>query len=370
VEKDPLMNTPIAKASAKCWRTTWWPQKARFLKATGQTPQTGMKLLMRVKPDFHEAYGFSWIVTDIDPTFTLGDMQRRRQEIIETLKQEGVLDLNKQLPLPLFLQHIAVISSPTAAGWGDFQRQLLDNPYGLQFHLQLFPATMQGEQAEPTIIAALDQISRQQEKFQCVVIIRGGGATSDLASFDTLLLAENIANFPLPIITGIGHDRDLTIIDMVAHTHVKTPTAAAELLIERLLKVKEQIDSLEQRLHHTAQLTMQAEKQRLRHISQRLPTLYTIIKARQEALLERLHTQLRTAISSTLTQQAHHLQLLEQKALSLDPMLPLKRGYSITLYKGRPITPQTPITPGDQIETRLASKTLKSTVTEVMQGES
>ena len=211
-------NQPIARASAKCWKSVWQTAKPHFQRVTGQQLHAGMKVMLRVYAQFHESYGFSWIVTDINPEYTMGDMQRKRQEIIAQLKQEGVFDLQRQLTLPLFAQRIAVISSATAAGYGDFSRQLHDNEHGFCFHTELFQATMQGEQTEQSIIAALDEINQRLDDFDVVVIIRGGGATADLSGFDTLLLAENVANFPLPIITGIGHDRDESILDMISHT--------------------------------------------------------------------------------------------------------------------------------------------------------
>ena len=282
--------TPIAKASARCWASKWMIIRPYFERVTNQRLSAGMKVLLKVYPQFHEAYGFSWIVTDIDPTYTLGDMARKRQEIIRQLKEEGIFDLQKELELPLFCQRIAVISSETAAGYGDFCNHLTDNPYGFRFHTQLFPAIMQGEGVEQSIIAALNRIYKSVElkvesvefatahdnsrgsipngstdsravansglytlnstrnKFDCVVIIRGGGATSDMSGFDTLALAENVANFPLPIITGIGHDRDESIIDMVSHTRVKTPTAAAALLIEHLKAVLDALNDAQDRI--------------------------------------------------------------------------------------------------------------------------
>ena len=200
IQKDEQSATPIAKAQAKCWASKWMIIRPYFERTTGERLHAGMKVLLKVAPQFHEAYGFSWIVSDIDPTYTLGDMARKRQEIIRQLKEEGVFDLQRELELPLFCQHIAVISSETAAGYGDFCNQLSENPYGFQFRTRLFPATMQGEGVEQSIIAALERI--YDEPFDCVVIIRGGGATSDMSGFDTLALAENVANFPLPIITG------------------------------------------------------------------------------------------------------------------------------------------------------------------------
>ena len=234
VEKDLPGNTPVARARATCWRQTWAMLRPYFERTTEQTFRAGLKVLLKVYAQFHEAYGVSWIVTDIDPAFTMGDMARKRQMIIARLKEMGVFDLNRELEIPMFAQRIAVISSETAAGYGDFYRQLTDNEYGFTFEINLFPAIMQGERVEQSIIAALDKINARCDDFDCVVIIRGGGATSDMSGFDTLALAENVANFPLPVITGIGHDRDESVLDMVANTRVKTPTAAAALLISRL----------------------------------------------------------------------------------------------------------------------------------------
>ena len=248
VEKDETSNTPIARASAKCWKQTWAMLQPYFERTTGQSLRAGMKVLLKVYAQFHEAFGFSWIVTDIDPTFTLGDMAQRRQAIIRKLKEEGVFDLQRELTIPRFCQRIAVISAETAAGYGDFCRQLTENEYGLQFEPTLFPAIMQGEQVEQSVIAALNSIHEQINDFDIVVIIRGGGSTSDMSGFDTLALAENVANFPLPIITGIGHDRDECVLDMVSNMRVKTPTAAAAFLVDHLADTLQHLNDLQQRI--------------------------------------------------------------------------------------------------------------------------
>ena len=382
---------PLARASAKCWASKWMMIRPYFERTTGQQLHAGMKLLLKVYPQFHEAYGFSWIVTDIDPTYTLGDMARKRQEIIRQLKSEGVFDLQKELQLPMFCQHIAVISSQTAAGYGDFCNQLADNLYGFQFQTQLFPAIMQGEGVEQSIIAALEKIysltshlSPLTSPFDCIVIIRGGGATSDMSGFDTLALAENVANFPLPIITGIGHDRDESILDMVSHTRVKTPTAAAAFLIDHLKQVLEAINDAQERIaRHTSQKLSMLNTQ-LSSIAETLPRVFTNVRTRHEARLDALnnsiahHAQQRILNSQfsilnlekrlpilldrRLMTEKHRLQLLEEKAKSLDPALLLKRGYSITLKGGRALRDAATLHPGDEIETRLANGTIHSTV--------
>lgn len=340
VEKDERSNSPIAKASAKCWRQTWTLLHATFFRATGQPLRAGMKVLLRVYPQFHEAYGFSWIVSDIDPTYTIGDLARRRQEIIKTLKAQGVFDLQRELRLSPFAQRIAVISAESAAGYGDFCRQLLDNEYNLQFHTELFPAIMQGERVEQSVILALNLINNRIDDFDAVVIIRGGGATSDMSGFDTLPLAENVANFPLPIITGIGHDRDECVLDMVSHTRVKTPTAAATLLITHLCNTLQQVADAENVIAHYAQDRLQRHRLQLEHITTLLPHL-----------AQRLMT------------EAHHsLERIQLKLEGYDPQLLLQRGYSITLHSGQIVKSPQDVKSGDEIETRLKQGTIKSII--------
>ena len=360
IEKDEQTATPIAKASAKCWASKWILVRPYFERTTGQRLVAGMKVLLKVYPQFHEAFGFSWIVTDIDPTYTLGDMARKRQEIIRQLKEEGVFDLQKELTLPLFCQRIAVISSETAAGYGDFCNQLTDNPYGFQFQTQLFPAIMQGESIEQSIINALERIYDQP--FDCVVIIRGGGATSDMSGFDTLALAEHVANFPLPIITGIGHDRDESILDMVSHTRVKTPTAAAALLIDHLKEVLDTVNNAQNSITRLVQQKLSTLSTQLSSVSEAIPRLFSIVKTRQEAKIDALQQRLPMLIERRFLAENHRLQLMEEKLKALDPQLLLKRGYSITLHKGRAVKDATTLKAGDEIETRLAQGLIHSIV--------
>lgn len=345
-EKEEHTNTPVARASAKCWRQTWLMLQPAFERATGEPLRAGMKVLLKVYAQFHETYGFSWIVTDIDPTYTLGDMARKRQEIIRQLKEEGIFDLQRELSLPLFCQHIAVVSSAGAAGYGDFIRQLEDNPYGLYFDVALFPAIMQGEQVEQSIIAALDGIYsltsdlKHQTSFDAVVIIRGGGATADLSGFDTLALAEHVANFPIPIITGIGHDRDESILDMVSHTRVKTPTAAAAFLIDHLKQTLDRITTLQ---------TL-------------IPTLVSQVLSDGRHRIELLENRLSVAIERRFTDQKNHLRQLELMLQGFDPQLLLSRGYSITLHNGKAVRDPQQLRPGDEIETRVEKGAIRSVV--------
>ena len=375
IQRDDRNATPVAKASAKCWASKWSLVRPYFERTTGQRLRAGMKVLLKVYPQFHEAYGFSWIVTDIDPNYTLGDQARRRQEIIRQLKEEGVFDLQRELQLPRFCLHIAVISSETAAGYGDFASQLADSPFA--FRSQLFPAVMQGEGVEQSVIAALNRIyeatvasaaaavpvaSPTGLPFDCVVIIRGGGATSDMSGFDTLALAENVANFPIPIITGIGHDRDESILDMVSHQRVKTPTAAAAFLIDHAQTVLDCLNDAQNRIVRYAQQQLSLQDAQLSTLHSKIPTLFSLVKTRQEARLETLYTQLSTLISQKLTQECHRLELADEKLKALDPVLLLRRGYSITLKDGHSLRHPADVKPGDLIETRLEKGTIKSIV--------
>lgn len=384
VQKDLTGNSTVARASARCWRSTWASVRPGFEQVTGEHFRAGLKVLLQVHAQFHENFGFSWIVTDIDPEYTLGDMARRRQEIIRILKEEGVFDLNKELCLSLFASRIAVVSSESAAGYGDFCNQLDTNPYGFAFSVRLFPAVMQGERTEGSIISALDAINSEADDFDCVVIIRGGGAVSDLSAFDSLALAENVANFPLPVITGIGHERDESVLDMVANKRVKTPTAAAALLIENLKHTYDRIVQAQERISVSVSRRMDYERVRLERVSGRIPVLFSLVKTRQQARidslfarvgaaagrivaeerlrLDRLSVALAPAVRQRLSAEKHRLELLGQRISAVDPAILLRRGYSITLHNGRAVYSPDQLSDGDVIETRLAEGNVRSVV--------
>ena len=362
IEKDERSATPVARASAKCWRQTWVMVKPYFERTTGQQLRAGMKVLLRVYAQFHEAYGFSWIVSDIDPTYTLGDMARKRQEIIRQLKEEGVFDLQRELHIPTFAKRIAVISAEHAAGYGDFCRQLEDNDYGFKFDVTLFPAIMQGEQVEASVVDALNEIYQHISDFDVVCILRGGGATADLSGFDTLALAENVAQFPLPIITGIGHERDESILDMISNTRVKTPTAAAALLTDNLLRVLERLDDAGQRLSYAVNQRINSQKARMATLTTLIPTLALRMVSDQRHRIETTKSRLPIAIERRLTNQKHLLESLSLKLQGFDPQLLLSRGYSITLKDGRAVRDPQQLKPGDEIETRVEKGTIRSVV--------
>lgn len=383
VQKDPRGNALVAKARGMIWSNIYGMLKPYFERETGQTFTSGIKVLVKVTVDFHELYGYSLTVIDIDPAYTLGDMARRRKEIIRRLEEEGVLTLNKELEMPLLPQRVAVISSATAAGYGDFCNQLLNNADGLVFYPYLFAAVMQGDKVEASVIAALNAIYKEVDRWDVVVIIRGGGATSDLSGFDTYDLAANCAQFPLPIITGIGHERDDTVIDMVSHTRVKTPTAAAEFLInrmretasdleryityfhqtipERIAHSKERLEQWVARIPSRVQMRLQHERFRQERMAVRMNTAWQTRLLREEYRLK-LEQRLATAIDARLQRERHRLQLAQSQVEAASPELLLKRGYSLTLKDGKVVTDASALHPGDVLTTRVAKGEFKSEV--------
>lgn len=383
VQKDPRGNSLVAKARGMIWSNIYVMLKPYFERETGQTFTSGIKVLVKVTVDFHELYGYSLTVVDIDPAYTLGDMARRRKEIIFRLEEEGVLTLNKELEMPLLPQRVAVISSATAAGYGDFCNQLLNNSDGLVFYPHLFAAVMQGDKVEASVIAALNAIYKEVDRWDVVVIIRGGGATSDLSGFDTYDLAANCAQFPLPIITGIGHERDDTVIDMVSHTRVKTPTAAAEFLInrmretasdleryisyfhqtipERIAHSKERLEQWVARIPSRVQMRLQHERFRQERMAVRMNTAWQTRFLREEYRL-RLEQRLATVIEARLQRERHRLQLAQSQVEAASPELLLKRGYSLTLKDGKAVTDASALHPGDVLTTRVAKGEFKSKV--------
>lgn len=384
IEKDTQSNQIIAKARGAIWAKTFRMLKPYFEMETGQHFTSGLKVLVRVSIDFHEVYGFNLNVVDIDPSYTLGDLVRKRQEIIRQLQEEGVFTLNKELSLPALPQRIAVITSPTAAGYEDFINQLFYNKAGYPFYVKLFPALMQGEKTEESIIAALERIDSHRELFDAVVIIRGGGATSDLNSFDSYLLAANCAQFPLPIITGIGHERDDTIIDLVAHTRLKTPTAVAAFLINCMDQAAEQLNLLQQALCTDTLSILQEKKQTLQRIgtllpatvnnriernrsalnllASKLPTITSGLLERNKNQLELMHQRIHTAISSRLLKESRFIELQEQFIRMASPDYILKRGYSLTLRDGKILKSAKAVKSGDHLTTRFSDGEIESEV--------
>lgn len=293
IEKEPKRGSTLASMRGMIWSSRWWLIRDTFYEQTGQPFTSGLQVMVQVQITMHEQYGLGLNIIDVNPSYTLGEMARRRMEILKQLEKDGVIDMNRELPFPILPQRVAIISAEGAAGYGDFMKQLSNNSFGLKFYTHLFPATMQGQQTEPSVIAALDRINEVQDYFDVVAIIRGGGATVDLTSFDSYQLAFNVANFPIPIITGIGHDRDQTVLDHVAHTSVKTPTAAAALLIDTLAEQLQKIIDLQEEIKDSITQRMNDERQRLQRFGNAVRNTHV-----------------------TLTQQINHLDLLSQKIQS------------------------------------------------------
>lgn len=337
VEKDEY-GTVVARARVTIWARVYHVLNMRFQKESGQTLKAGLRLRMLVEVSFHKVYGYSLNVRDIDARFTMGDQLRRRREILRKLEDDGILNDNRTLPLPTLLKRIAVISSETAAGLGDFLDQLYSNDYGLAFSHQLFPALMQGTSAPTSITRQLMCIDASQ--FDCIVIIRGGGATADLSDFDDYALASCIAQCAIPVIIGIGHERDETVLDHVAHLSLKTPTAVAAFIIDHQAMQLARVEKLRERLTQAVSTRIMQERHRLDMLTATLPSY----------------------LARHIERQRHRLDLVSQRLRSLDPALMLKRGYSITTVGGRLVRDASSLHQGDTLTTRLLDGEVKSTV--------
>jgi len=397
IEKNPKNNKITAKARATIWVSTFSMLKPYFEHTTGNPFKEGIKILINVTVTFHSVYGLSLNVLDIDPVYTLGDLEKQKLETINQLKSEGIFEMNKQIEIPLIPQKIAVISSKTAAGYGDFINQLQDNSEKYKFYYHLFPAVMQGDKSEESIIAALDKIYENETSFDVVVIIRGGGSKTDLSSFDNYDLALNICQFPLPIITGIGHQRDETIADLVANTSLKTPTAVASFLISKLsdfenviinkqsylydlvsTKINDEIDSLNNSSNYFNKLTLnylkdknyelQTIKGKLNKIGNyyindkikslnskenKLKQLTSNIFLSQKNILELKKQKLKTSLSEYFLKQEHRLEIASNIVELKDPKNILKKGYSITTQNGKLLKNAEQAIKGELIETEL-----------------
>ena len=340
VQRDEVTQELVAKARGTIWSRIYSLLRPYFLEQTGEPFAAGLKVLLQVSVGFHELYGYTLDVCDIEPAYTVGDMARQRMLVIKRLTDEGVIDLNKELPFPLLPQRVAVISSATAAGYGDFCDQLASNRYGFVFYPHLFQSPMQGSGVEQGVISALDRIAADIDMWDVVVIIRGGGATSELSCFDTYDLANNCAQFPLPIITGIGHQRDESVLDMVAHTRAKTPTAAAEVLVHAMLARLEMLEGTMRGIVGAAQERMSAAYNRLQAAVQKLPV----------------------ATALFMQGQHHKLDLWQKYIDAASPAHILALGYSITRVNGKAVRSPGDIKCGDEVVTTVAGGEFTSTV--------
>lgn len=351
IEKDSNSDALLAKTKATIWASTYRMLKPYFESSTGQSLRSGLNVLVAVSVEFHGIYGFSLNIRDIDPTFTIGEMAARRLRIIRQLEEDGIVEMNKQLALPELPQRIAIISSPTAAGYDDFCNQLNNDTSHFAFYTKLYPAIMQGEQAEASIIMALEKIYENTELFDVVVVIRGGGATTDLACFDSYELALNCAQFPLPIIAGIGHQRDISILDMVAHTSVKTPTAAAEFLISNLQFAENKVLNIVADIQYLIKNKIENEFRFIDQTQMRIKQTLRSWVIQKTHLLDRQKSRLRSNVRLQLLKQNNKLVLLEKNIETHSPNFLLKHGYTITSINGKRITSIKQVKTGDKIRT-------------------
>lgn len=411
VEKDDMSDNLLAQARATIWASRYRTLKPYFETTTGRSLEKGIKVLLSVQVIFHETYGFSLNITDIDPSFTLGDIEKRRREIIERLKQDGVYDDNRTLEMPFFPKNIAVISSPTAAGYGDFVNQLENNASGFSFVHKLFPAVMQGDNATGSIIEALFGIEEYGDLFDVVVLIRGGGSSTDLSCFDTYELAQAMTQFSLPIIAGIGHERDVTIADSVAHTRVKTPTAAASFLIDKFTEIELFINDRESRFLESVQAFVGDNKENIKHISEvfapkvkalirqeigKQNVLETNLRISSRALLKENKSKsfrlaekmdravrhkiirhkdkladvpliIRKNLSHILVNKKMRLEKYESIVKLSDPKNLLKKGYSLTYVDGKLLKDISDLKTGQKINSKLLGGEIISTINEIIE---
>lgn len=386
IQKDEVSDRIVARARITCWARIYNMLRLRFQQEAGETLRKGLQVKILVKVTFHEQYGYSLNVLDIDSSFTLGDLAVRRREILLQLEKDGILHDNQSLPLPRLLRSIAVVSSATAAGYGDFCHQLEQNDYGFCFDVRLFPSVMQGEQVPESIIGALEKILSVHEEmpFDLVVIIRGGGASSDLSDFDSYELAACIAQYPLPVLTGIGHERDETVLDYVAHTRVKTPTAAAAFIIDHQAQEAALLDNLFLHITRSAKERLLREYGRLEQLHSILPLLFMrfyqsehgrlalLVQRMKGASQQRLEREpdrqqlvCQRLVAATLRRiegEQHRLQLLKQQTETLDPKRLLHCGYSITTCRGKIVHDVDSLAKGEELTTHTAQGTIKSII--------
>lgn len=360
LEKNPKTGATVAKIKAIIWGNQFRFLNARFKQVTGRDIGNDMKIMVCLSVNYSPQYGLTVVINDINPEFTLGDMERQRQEILNRLTQEGIIGQNKTVPVPPVLQHIAIVSAAGAAGYGDFMKQLTDNKYGVCFYPCLFQATMQGVKTVPTVLAALDKVEQNQHLFDCVVIIRGGGGTEELNSFDNYDLARRVATFPLPVIVGIGHERDITVLDYVAGIRVKTPTAAAEHIIlqaanalahigdlsnqvvsiarDYIARAKEQLSYYAGNLPIMAQRIIDTNTLRLQNFIQNIPLHVQRRIEGENAQLARQKDAIKNAVAQVKMKETMRLEALGDKIELLSPRKVMARGYTLTTCEGKIMT--------------------------------
>lgn len=360
VEKGSDNGIPLAQTRAVIWRSAYERLAARFAAETGRPLATGIRILAKATVTYHELYGFSLNILDIDSAFTLGDIARQRQLTIERLHEEGVWDINREQPLPAVVQRLAVVSSRQAAGYQDFCKELDASPY--RFERSLFDAFMQGAGAEESIIAALDSIADRAEEFDAVVLIRGGGSASDLGCFDSYRLCTHLAQFPLPVLTGIGHDKDTSVADMVAHTSLKTPTAVAAWLVDRLASAEGWLDTAALQLHDAATGMFRREELGLEQLRGELHRRSTLLLLRHSELLVRHREELATAARTFLQERRRRVATAEELIAGRSPQHILRLGFSIVRTADARIASARTLDAGDTVRIEFADGTREAQI--------
>ena len=356
-------SVPKAQARAVIWRSQYAMLSAYFESQTGSRLAAGMKILAKVTVSFHELYGLSLQITDLDPSFTLGEVERQKQLTIKSLQADGVWDCNREVELPTLVQRLAVVSSASAAGYRDFCQELQHSPYA--FRHTLFEAVMQGAAAEESICAALSAIAEREEEFDTVIIIRGGGSTNDLSCFNSYRICSYVAQFPLAVITGIGHDKDVSVADMVAHTPLKTPTAVAAWLDERMALLEGKIDEAAQLVIDAARAKTSAEQLRIERWAGLIRELAKQMCERNHSRLTLLHEQLRSAAERTIERESSRLRLAVELVEAHNPQQILRRGFAVVRLGGKAMTHTEGVKCGEQIEIELSNGTLQAEVKKI-----
>lgn len=361
VERAADGKAPVAQARAVVWSSNYKMMSAYFRSQTGSEITAGMKLLVRCSVSYHAVYGLSLTISDIDPTYTIGETERLRRETITRLQNEGILDMNSQCPMAQLPQRLAVISSAQAAGYQDFMNELRAYPY--RFETELFAAVMQGDGAEASVVAAFEAIAQRDEEFDAVVLIRGGGSVSDLACFDSYMLCSYLAQMPLPVITGIGHDKDVSVADMVAHLSLKTPTAVAAYLVGEAHAIAVRLDELQARVMSDSRSVMIACDRRLEQLSMALVARSRDRLTAGIAAMDGYSQRLINGVSNVFERQRSRLDLLESAIEGASPQRILARGYAIVRgVGGTALSSVTELEPGEQLSIELKDGTMKATV--------
>ena len=367
IEKDAKTQYLKAKVSATIWASFYRMLKSYFETTTKQSLKKGINILVKVQVQYHELYGLSLNIIDIDPSYTVGDLQLKKQQIIEQLQEDGVFDMNKELPFPKLPQRIAVISSSNAAGYQDFMNHLTHNQYGYLFKTTLFDSIMQGNNAEQSIISAFEQIYKRADDFDIVVIIRGGGSQADLSCFDLYNLVYNATQLPLPFLTGIGHDKDVSILDMVACKMLKTPTAVADYLVNIFISLEQQLYDYGSQLKNFVSYQLDSEVNLLNNLYYNIRSISSKYIYKEQLLINNLFNKVNAVSAQYVNNQKNRLVLLQTKLSVNDPVTMLNKGYSITLHNGKRIKPDTELHENDEIKTILTDRKIISVINKIEQ---